>query len=86
MTNPLLPASPAVQMFHDGRMDVTNASAYLGLTPKTLAMKRCHGNGPPFIKLGKAVFYRRDDLDSWIASRRVTSTAQARVKQIKAVA
>ncbi len=78
------PASPVLE-FPDGRMTVASASAYLGLTPKTLAAMRCNGTGPAFCKLGKAIFYRRDDLDSWIVSRRATSTAQARIKRLAAV-
>ena len=84
MTALLKPASPVLE-FPDGRMTVASASTYLGLTPKTLAAMRCNGTGPAFCKLGKAIFYRRDDLDSWIVSRRATSTAQARIKQLAAV-
>jgi len=29
-------------------MDTKNAALYLGLSIKTLAMKRCDGTGPPF--------------------------------------
>lgn len=85
MTELLLPASPAVKVLPDGRMDTRNAAAYVGISPKSLAILRCNGNGPAFCKLGKTIFYRRDDLDSWIASRRVTSTAQARIKHLAAV-
>ena len=60
----------------DGRMDVPNAADYLGLSQKTLAMMRCQGTGPKYIKRGR-IFYFREDLDQWImkAGKR-TSTAQ----------
>lgn len=61
----------------DGRMDAKNAATYCGLSVKTLAMKRCDGTGPKFVKLGR-VFYFRDDLDEWLRGARATSTAQAR--------
>ena len=62
----------------DGRLDTKNAAAYLGLSEKTLAMMRCQGTGPRFIKRGR-VFYYQDDLDAWLAqAERVTNTAQAR--------
>jgi hypothetical protein len=61
----------------DGRMIARDAAAYLGLSVKTLAMKRCAGTGPPFVKAGR-VFYFRADLDQWLRSRRVNSTAEAR--------
>ncbi len=53
-------------IFPDGRLDAENASAYLGISKKTLAMKRCEGTGPQFIKRGR-IFYFKDDLDEWIA-------------------
>lgn len=59
------------------RMNVEGAAAYLGLSTKTLAMKRCDGTGPKFIKLGR-IYYFRDDLDEWLRSMRVTSTAELR--------
>jgi len=64
-------------MFPDGRLDAKNASLYLGLKEKTLAMMRGNGTGPKFIKRGK-VFYFKEDLDLWInAKGRLTSTAQS---------
>lgn len=65
-----------VLVLPDGRMDPKNASTYCGLSVKTLAMKRCKGTGPRFVKLGR-IFYFREDLDAWIQSVRVVSTAQA---------
>jgi hypothetical protein len=60
----------------DGRMDTANAAKYLALSEKTLAMMRCDGTGPRFIKRGR-IFYFRDDLDEWVNARgRFTSTAQ----------
>lgn len=67
----------AVEILPDGRMNTRNASAYCGMSEKTLAMKRCDGTGPKFVKLGR-VFYFRDDLDAWLSGKRSTSTAQAR--------
>ena len=66
-----------IQVFPDGRMDVKNASLYLGLSSKTLAMWRCEGKGPKFIKRGR-VFYFKEDLDSWIQDGKCSSTAQRR--------
>lgn len=64
--------------YPDGRLDVGNASAYLGLTPKTLAMMRSLGTGPKFIKRGH-IFYFRNDLDEWLnAKGRAVSTAHFR--------
>lgn len=65
-----------VKMYPDRRMDVKNASAYLGLSTKTLAMMRTNGTGPKYIKRGK-VFYYENDLIDWLNKNgRSTSTAQ----------
>jgi len=66
-----------VLVYPDGRMDTRNTAIYCGLSPKTLAIKRCDGTGPPFIKRGK-VFYFRDDVDAWLQSQRARSTAEIR--------
>ncbi|MBK9441328.1 MAG: DNA-binding protein [Comamonadaceae bacterium] len=59
-------------------MNTKNASTYTGLSEKTLAMMRCNGNGPKFIKRGR-VFYFMADVDAWMnANGRMTSTAQAK--------
>ena len=66
-----------IKVLLDGRMDTESAAAYLGLAIKTLAMRRCDGTGPKFVKRGR-VFYYRDDLDEWLRAGRVGSTAEAR--------
>lgn len=69
----------SVKMYPDGRMDSKNASLYIGLEEKTLAMKRSDGTGPSFIKRGR-IFYFKDDLDAWInEAKKASSTAQMRV-------
>lgn len=68
-----------VSIYPDGRLDVKNAATYLGLSEKTLAMMRCDGSGPEYIKRGR-VFYFRKDLDTWLnEGGKVKSTAQARL-------
>jgi hypothetical protein len=65
--------------FPDGRLDRPNAALYTGFSVKTLAMHATAGTGPRFQKIGGRVFYRREDLDGWLASfRPVSSTAEAR--------
>ena len=64
-----------VTMFPDGRLDTRNTSAYLGLSEKTLAMKRCDGTGPRFIKRGR-IFYFKKDLDEWLQDGQAVSTTQ----------
>ena len=72
-----------VVTYPDGRMDTFNTSKYSGLSNKTLAMMRCSGNGPKFMKRGR-IFYFQSDIDDWMnANGRMTSTAQAKPDQIQ---
>lgn len=64
-----------IHVFPDGRINTLNASKYLGLSTKTLAMLRCKGTGPRFVKLGR-VFYFLTDLDEWINKGAALTTAQ----------
>ncbi len=52
------------------------AAEYLGLTKATLEAWRTRGGGPVFLKLGKAVRYRKTDLDIFIESRLRENTSQ----------
>jgi hypothetical protein len=75
-------AQVEVMILPDGRMDTDNASSYLGVAPKTLAMWRYQGIGPQFIKRGR-IFYYKEDLDAWIGqAKRVYSTAQAKFQAV----
>ena len=67
--------TPVVTVYPDGRLDTRNTSLYTGFAEKTLAMMRCNGTGPKFVKRGR-VFYFREDLDAWLQGGRVLSTAQ----------
>ncbi|WP_417455909.1 helix-turn-helix transcriptional regulator [Kordiimonas sp.] len=50
------------------------AARLLGLAPSTLNKWRLYGLGPRFVKLGRAVRYRRPDVDAYLASHTHTST------------
>jgi predicted DNA-binding transcriptional regulator AlpA len=40
-----------------------------------LAKVRCRGLGPPFLKIGGSIRYRRSDVDAWLQSCERHSTA-----------
>lgn len=61
-------------------MDTRNASKYVGLSVKTLAMHRCKGTGATFTKKGR-IYYFKDDLDDWIASGFALTTAQCQQRK-----
>ena len=56
------------------------AAAYLALSSQRLAKLRLYGGGPTFIKAGRSILYRREDLDSWLASLSRLSTSDSGAK------
>ena len=42
-------------------------ASLLNVDDRTLAFWRSQKRGPAVVKLGRAVFYRRTDVDAWIA-------------------
>jgi predicted DNA-binding transcriptional regulator AlpA len=57
------------------------AANYLGLAVSTLNKLRCTGGGPVFLKLGRSVRYSPDDLEDWLAARRVNSTSELALRE-----
>jgi hypothetical protein len=51
-------------------------AAFLNLEPQTIATWRMRGQGPPFIRVGSVIRYRRAEVESWLRSRSGTSTSQ----------
>lgn len=51
------------------------AARYVELSPKTLETMRTRGGGPPYVKIGRRVVYRRADLDAWLSDRVRHSTS-----------
>lgn len=50
-------------------------AAELGLAPITLRKLRMRGDGPPFVKVGRSVRYRADDVRAWLSARTHNRTA-----------
>ena len=61
------------------RLRTPAAADYLGYSESTLEKKRLTGEGPPFIRLGRAIVYDTRDLDAWLAARRARSTSDSPV-------
>jgi predicted DNA-binding transcriptional regulator AlpA len=53
------------------------AAERIGWAANTLEKKRVYGEGPRFLKLGRSVRYREEDLEDWIEARVVSSTSEA---------
>ena len=56
-------------------LTVDQAAVYLGLARSTLNKWRCQGEGPSFVKLGRAVRYRTTDLEGFLERRISNSTS-----------
>ncbi|MBN9066821.1 MAG: helix-turn-helix domain-containing protein [Rhizobiales bacterium] len=50
---------------------VPQAAEYVGLSKSYLDKARMTNTGPAYAKLGATVIYSTDDLDAWVAARRV---------------
>ncbi|WP_428521991.1 helix-turn-helix transcriptional regulator [Roseibium sp.] len=61
-------------------LNETKAAEYLGLSVRTLQAWRVRGGGPTFVKAGRAVRYRPDDLNAWINERMAASTSALEVR------
>lgn len=53
----------------------TDAAARSTLSARTLQEYRKKGGGPPYLKVGHRIVYRRDDLDRWMTGHAVSSQA-----------
>jgi hypothetical protein len=54
----------------------TDLAALIGIDERTLAVWRSTHKGPDFVRLGRAVFYRRADVLAWVELN-VTATDRA---------
>lgn len=57
-------------------LTVSEAAQYLGLAQSTLNKWRCFGDGPRFLKLGKAIRYRKSDLDEYLSLKTACHTSE----------
>lgn len=59
-------------------LTTNQAAEYLGgLQPNTLEGWRVQGRGVPFVKIGRLVRYRTEDLDAYLTAQTRCSTSQA---------
>ena len=48
-----------------------DAADLLNLSARTLQTWRCEGDGPAFVRAGRAIRYRRRDVLAWVAAKTV---------------
>lgn len=56
-------------------------SRVTGVSVNTLAYWRCAGKGIPFVKMGRIVRYKRDDVLAYIQDHTFTSSSAARTSK-----
>lgn len=61
----------------DELLDTDAMASYIGLSPVTLRKWRMTGDGPRFLRLGRAVRYRKKELDAFLAGREYATTTEA---------
>ncbi|QNE18080.1 helix-turn-helix domain-containing protein [Kribbella qitaiheensis] len=66
-----MPASLEPAMRRRGALSSKNAAAYIDTTEGTLAQWRHRGEGPPFGRIGRKVFYRVEALDAYLRDHEV---------------
>jgi excisionase family DNA binding protein len=62
---------------HRPPMDSRQAAEYLGITERWLRRARAERR-VPFVKMGKFVRYRPDDLDEWLDRQKIDDLAEPR--------
>ena len=50
------------------RLNTEEAAQVIGLSKQTLEIWRCYGIGPRYLKIGRRVFYRPEDLEEYANS------------------
>lgn len=62
-------STPRAQQLRDSfdLISPSDLAALLDLDERTLAVWRSQRRGPDFVKLGRTVFYRREDVSDWIS-------------------
>ncbi len=61
----------------DEMLSPTEAARFLGVETQTLSAWRCTGRySLPFVRVGRAIRYRRSDLEAFVESRTATSCAE----------
>ena len=69
--------STAISLSSSQLLSPTEAASRLGVRPQTLAVWRTSGRYClPYVRCGRLIRYKPEDLDAWLESRRQTHTGQ----------
>ncbi len=62
-------------------LDTESAASVLGVKAGTLEVWRTYGKGPKFLKIGRSVRYRRQDLEAYLEDSVMSSTSEYNTKK-----
>ena len=57
-------------------MSVADVADFLGCSESWLNKVRWKGDGPHYVKMGRKVMYRIDDVQAWLGEHRYKSTVE----------
>ena len=60
------------EMMDDPFLDTQEVSKIIRVTPSTLCVWRCHGEGPDWVKMGRLVYYKTSAIRTFIEANSVT--------------
>lgn len=60
-----------------GLLTESELAVIIDVAPNTLAVWRMEQRGPDYTKLGRSIFYRRVDIEGWIAANVVATKRTA---------
>jgi excisionase family DNA binding protein len=63
----------AIEIPASGLMTPELCARYLGMSMRWLEKMRADGGDLPYIKIGRAIRYRRADVDAWLLAQRRAS-------------
>jgi hypothetical protein len=69
---------PPLAPEHEALLTEVDAADFLRMSMRTLQAWRCRGQGPAFVRAGRAIRYRRADLAAWIDANLVPQTTPPR--------
>lgn len=61
----------------DGYLNADEAAQYMGVNRNILATQRNRCQGPPYIKDGKNIRYKKSDIDTYMERRKVKTSLEA---------
>jgi excisionase family DNA binding protein len=66
---------PRAEIESDALLGEVHAAKLLNLSTRTLQAWRSSGSGPAFVRAGRAIRYRKKDLDAWVDANTIHRNA-----------